>query len=116
MKPDGTLTIEEVMEIVSQLQSWERRDLAFRIAGAWNIASDYVKDMPPEDLADLTGYYVSENEPSNYDDLSDYCDSDLIQEIIDRDLEEDMLDAILDDIIVRYIERSERIKAKLNLL
>lgn len=107
MKPDGTPTIDEIMAQVEQLQSWEQEELAERISNMWDIARNYIKDMSADDVADLTGYYVSDEEPDSDDFmLDDYSDDALIQEVINRGLEIEMLDAIDEEdesIISNYI-------------
>lgn len=107
MKPDGTATIDEIMAQVEQLQSWEQEELAERISNMWDLARNYIKDMSADDVADLTGYYVSKEDPEDrYDVIDDFNGDVLIQEIIDRDLCVEMLDAIYEhdeNIIRNYI-------------
>lgn len=46
-------------------------------------------------------------------DFSQLSDHDLIQEILYRNLEEDILDAIDEDILVRYVKRNKRIRERI---
>ena len=79
MKPDGTFTVAELLEICNtQLQSWERDELADKLITYDRIA-DEIRDMDPSDISYLTGYYFAKEEPEP--DINDFSTSDLIEEL-----------------------------------
>ena len=82
MKPDGTPTIEEIMQDIELLQSWEKEELAFRISDKWDIARGFVKNMTPGEVEDLTGLYCFEDVPES--NINDFATYEIIDELIDR--------------------------------
>jgi hypothetical protein len=75
MKPDGTLTVEEIMQHVNLLQVWEKEDLAKRMG----YGPDADKDDDKEDIDDA------------YDAVNHFG-------------ERDLLNAMDDDYIIEYLE------------
>lgn len=82
MKPDGTYTVDEILQICNdQLQSWERQELAEKIIGD-GFVGQAIKEMNADTLADISGYYVYKDEPEF--DIDELSTSDLIDELEDR--------------------------------
>lgn len=80
MKPDGTHTTEEILEIIqNELQSWERDEICTALLDKCsdNQLSDYFSKYTPEYISTLTGYYVYENEREDIEDME-------LWEIIDK--------------------------------
>lgn len=82
MKPDGTYTVDEILQICNdQLQSWERQELAEKLGT--DIIYSVIRDMSINELENITGYYIYEDEPKfNIDE--ELSTSDLIDELEDR--------------------------------
>ena len=82
MKPDGTYTVDELLQICdNQLQSWEREELAEKLAQY--IISQMIRDMSIEELEAITGYYCYEDEPE-FDIDEELTTEDLIDALEDR--------------------------------
>lgn len=82
MKPDGTYTVNELLQICNdELQSWEREELADKLITGDMIHS-IISAMEPDDIADITGYYCAEDEPEK--DIEEFDTSDLIDELESR--------------------------------
>lgn len=61
MKPDGTHTVDELLQICNdELQSWEREKLADKLITG-DILRSIISDMDPDDIANITGYYCAED-------------------------------------------------------
>ena len=101
MKQDGTYTVDELLEICNtQLQSWEREELAERLIPGSDVISR-IQNMSAEELNNVTSYYVFDDER---DALSLIDDSDIISYLIGEFAEDEMLDAIDDDKIIEYVK------------
>lgn len=82
MKPDGTYTVEELLSICyNQLQSWEREELAQKLGT--DFINSAIRDMSADQLEDITGYYVYEEEPQ-FDIDEELSTSELVDELEDR--------------------------------
>lgn len=82
MKPDGTYTVDEILQICNdQLQSWERRELAEKLG--MDIIYPIVRNMSINELENITGYYIYEDEPE-FDIDEELSTCDLIDELEDR--------------------------------
>lgn len=82
MKPDGTYTVDEILQICNdQLQSWERQELVEKL-GMYFINSA-IRDMSADELSDISGYYVYEEEPE-FDIDDELSTRDLIDELENR--------------------------------
>ena len=80
MKPDGTHTKEEIIEIIqNELQSWERDEICTALLDECsdNQLSDYFSKYTAEYISRITGYYVYESER---EDINDMCLFDIINE------------------------------------
>ena len=63
MKPDGTYTVDEILQICNdQLQSWEREELVQKL-GTEGLIRSIINEMDADELAYISGYYVSEDAP-----------------------------------------------------
>ena len=101
MKQDGTYTVDELLEICNtQLQSWEREELAERLIPGSDVISR-IQNMSAEELNNVTSYCVFDDER---DALSLIDDSDIISYLIGEFAEDEMLDAIDDDKIIEYVK------------
>ena len=81
MKPDGTYTVDEILQMCNdQLQSWERQELAEKLGT--DIIYSIIRDMSINELANITGYYVSDDEPES--DIDEFGTNELIDELEDR--------------------------------
>lgn len=50
MKPDGTYTVDEILQICNdQLQSWERKYLADKLID-YSFINEKIANMDPEDI------------------------------------------------------------------
>lgn len=99
MKQDGTYTVDELLEICNtQLQSWEREELAERLVPGSDVIGR-IRNMSAEELAVHSGYYVFDEER---DALSLMDNSYIISHLIGEFAEEEMLDAIGDEKIIEY--------------
>ena len=79
MKPDGTYTVDEILQICNnQLQSWERDELAKKLTP--DIVYQNIRNMDADELADISGYYVYEDKPE-FDIDDELSTSDLIDEL-----------------------------------
>lgn len=82
MKPDGTHTIEEILEMCNnELQSWERDELGDRLATG-DFFYRKIRNLSIMELESITGYCIYDEEPEP--DLEDFDTGDLITEIVDR--------------------------------
>lgn len=82
MKPDGTHTIEEILEMCNtELQSWERSELAEKLDPIEHYYRQ-IRNMDIEELENITGYYIYDEKPEP--DIDDFSMGDLINEIVDR--------------------------------
>ena len=82
MKPDGTYSVDEILQICNdQLQSWERQELAEKLGT--DIIYSLIRDMSINVLESITGYYIYEDEPE-FDIDEELSTSDLIDELEDR--------------------------------
>lgn len=100
MKQDGTYTVDELLEICNtQLQSWEREELAERLVPGSDVIGR-IRNMSAEELAAYSGYYVFDEER---DALSLIDQGDIISHLIAEFAEDEMLDAIGDDKIIDYV-------------
>ena len=62
MKPDGTYTVDEILQICNdQLQSWEREELVEKLG--MDFIYSVIRNMDVDELANVSGYYVYEDEP-----------------------------------------------------
>ena len=95
MKPDGTYSVQELLDICfSQLQSWEREDLADKLIPC-SVAYQKIKTMDPDEIADVTGYYCAYDEPDADEfELDDYRTESLVAELVERGDTDDLLQAI----------------------
>ena len=88
MKPDGTYTVDEILQICNdQLQSWERDKIcAESLKGCSdNQLSDFFSRYTPEYISLITGYYVSEEEPENGEiEIEDFSLHEIINGLIDK--------------------------------
>ena len=76
MKPDGTYTVDEILQICNdQLQSWERQELAEKLGTDFIYPA--IRDMSADELADVSGYYVSVDEPEEIE-VIDFSLSEII--------------------------------------
>lgn len=104
MKPDGTHTVAEFIEMIRrELQSWERIELACELAGY----DELLKGLDADTVATLTGYYVSDEDPEyNEDEVIEYTETRvLLDELLDRGEEETMLDHMdIEEDIIPYLE------------
>ena len=82
MKPDGTYTVDEILQICNdQLQSCERQELAEKLDS--DLIYSIIRNMDADELADISGYYVYEDEPE-FDIDEELSTDDLINELEDR--------------------------------
>ena len=82
MKPDGTYTVDEILQICNdQLQSWERQELIEKLG--MDFINSVIRNMSADELADVSGYYVYEDEPE-FDIDEELSTYDLIEELNDR--------------------------------
>lgn len=73
MKPDGTHTTEEILEIIqNELQSWELDEICTSLLDKCsdNQLSDYFSKYTPEYISTITGYYVYEDEREDVSEIS----------------------------------------------
>jgi phage pi2 protein 07 len=73
MKPDGTHTKEEILELIqNELQSWERGDICAKLLKdcSDNTLSDLLSRYTPEYISAITGYYVYEEEREDVSNIS----------------------------------------------
>lgn len=72
MKPDGTHTTYEILEIIrNELQSWERDEICTALLKKCsdNQLSDFFSKYTAEYISRITGYYVYESERENIGDM-----------------------------------------------
>lgn len=72
MKPDGTHTKEEIIEIIqNELQSWERDEICAALLDECsdNQLSDYFSKYTTDYISRITGYYVYEEEREDVSDM-----------------------------------------------
>lgn len=72
MKPDGTHTKEEIIEIIqNELQSWERDEICTALLDECsdNQLLDYFSKYTPDYISRITGYYVYEEEKEDIRDM-----------------------------------------------
>ena len=108
MKPDGTHTVQELLEIINnELQSWERAELADKLTD-YSMICDYVRQMDRSELAEITGYWWQENEPDPNDFIiDDYTDDTIIFEVMHRHIEEECLAEMDERIIIDYVKDND---------
>ena len=81
MKPDGTYSVDEILQICnSQLQSWERKELVEKLGD--DILYSIICDISIEELENITGYLIYEDEPEF--DIDELSTDDLIDELNER--------------------------------
>lgn len=77
MKPDGTYIVDEILQISNdQLQSWEREELAQKLITG-DLIRSIINEMDADDLADISGYYVSEDAPEEKE-VEDFTLSEIL--------------------------------------
>ncbi len=82
MKPDGTYSVDEILQICNdQLQSWERQELAEKLET--DFINSIIRNMSADELEDISGYYVYEDEPE-FDIDEELSTCDLIDALEDR--------------------------------
>ena len=82
MKPDGTYTVDELLQICdNQLQSWERVELANKLSSCF--INQIIRDMSIDKLENITGYYIYDEEPE-FDIDEELTTEDLIDALEDR--------------------------------
>lgn len=72
MKPDGTHTKEEILEIIqNELQSWERDEICTTLLKdcSDNQLYDVLSRYTPEYISTITGYYVYEEKREDISEL-----------------------------------------------
>lgn len=80
MKPDGTYTKEEILELIqNELQSWERDEICATLLKDCSDMQllDFFSRYTPEYISTITGYYVYEEER---EDVSEMSLSDFMRE------------------------------------
>lgn len=82
MKPDGTYTVDEILQICNdQLQSWERQELIEKLG--MDILYPIIRYMSINELENITGYWIYEDEPE-FDADEELSTNDLIDMLEDR--------------------------------
>ena len=87
MKPDGTYTVDEILQICNdQLQSWERDKICTELLKGCsdNQLSDFFSRYTPEDISSITGYYVSDEEPEEEKEVEDFMLHEIVDGLIDK--------------------------------
>ena len=80
MKPDGTYTVDELLQICTdQLQSWERKELSEMLYP--DLIKESIREMSISEIEDLTGYYVYDEEQ---EDIDNFSTEDLIERLDNR--------------------------------
>lgn len=72
MKPDGTHTTEEILELIQdELQSWERDKICATLLKdcSDNQLSDFFSRYTPEHISTITGYFVYEEKREDISEL-----------------------------------------------
>lgn len=83
MKPDGTYTVDEILQICNdQLQSWERDDLCTALLKCCSDKqlSDFFSHYTPKYISTITGYYVSDEEPKEKE-IGDFTLNEILNEL-----------------------------------
>ena len=82
MKPDGTYTVDEILQICNdQLWSWERQELAEKLGT--DFINSIIRNMSADELENVSGYYVYEEEPE-FDADEELSTCDLIDMLVNR--------------------------------
>lgn len=87
MKPDGTYTVDEILQICNdQLQSWERDKICGELLKDCSDKqlSDFFQYFTPEYISHITGYYVSDEEPEEGKEVEDFMLREIIDGLIDK--------------------------------
>lgn len=87
MKPDGTYTVDEILQICNdQLQSWERDKICVELLKncSDNNLSEFFSRYTPEYISLITGYYVSDEEPAKEKEIEDFMLHEIINGLIDK--------------------------------
>lgn len=141
MKPDGTHTKEEFLELITnELQSWERDEICAALLKdcSDNQLSDFFSRYTPEYISTITGYYVykekrediyeislndfmHESDYGTYD-LFEYIESNVpdykIADWISASKELDktvLLDKLDRDILIKYFNSNFDIKTEIKI-
>ena len=88
MKPDGTYTVDEILQICNdQLQSWERDKICGELLKGCSDEQlfDIFSRCTPEYISRITGYYVSDEEPEEEEkEVEDFMLYEIIEGLIDK--------------------------------
>ena len=87
MKPDGTYTVDEILQICNdQLQSWERDKICVELLKdcSDNQLSEFFSRYTPEYISIITGYYVSDVKPEEEKEIEDFMLYEIINGMIDK--------------------------------
>lgn len=107
MKPDGTLTVDEVMQYVDQLQNWEREELGERLSG--ESRKRWLDDLSAEEIRDARQDLHFYSEP---EDALDYIEDSRIIRYLDMDFIISYLETegytVVEDYIFEALKRSVR--------
>ena len=90
-----TYTVDEILQYCNEnLQSWEREELADKLIPG-DVIYSRIRQMSADKLAEISDYYVSEDEPDADDfELYDYHTDSLVRELIERGEIEVLLEQI----------------------
>ena len=141
MKPDGTHTKEEILELIqNELQSWERDEICTTLLKDCSDRqlSDFFSCYTPEYISTITGYYVYDEErqetfeislrdfmhDSDYDtvDLWDYIETNtpdykianwIASSKLDKDV---LLDKLDRDILIKYFNSRCDIETEIKII
>lgn len=87
MKPDGTYTVDEILQICNdQLQSWEREKICVELLKdcSDNQLSEFFSHYTPEYISAITGYYVSDEKPEGEKEVVDFTLHEIIDGLINK--------------------------------
>lgn len=87
MKPDGTYTVDEILQICNnQLQSWERDKICGELLKdcSDDQLSVFFSRYTTEYISRITGYYVSDEEPEEEKEVEDFTLREIIDGLIDK--------------------------------
>ena len=87
MKPDGTHTKEEILELIqNELQSWERDEICATLLKDCSDEqlSDFFSRYTPEYISAITGYYVLDEEPEREKEIEDFTLHEIVNGLIDK--------------------------------
>lgn len=87
MKPDGTYSVEEILQICNdQLQSFERDKICVELLKDCSDyqLSDFFSHYTPEYISTITGYYVSDEELKEEKEIEDFTLHEIVDGLIEK--------------------------------